>query len=132
MSCCYTYETTFLYTANYKVNIKFIFYTYKKMQFYLFFMEYSLRETDIMRWRQLCNLSFGIGGLIFWQDKLYLSLTKHELCIPNEHIMKDHAKLIDLLWDSKSEYKKFEETIFTAWSSWCQKSITERLKLLML
>lgn len=41
----------------------------------------------------------------------YLSLTKHEFYIPKEYTMKDHTKLVDILWDCKSEYKKLELTM---------------------
>ena len=99
----------------------------KPYEFYPFFLECSMKETDTYKKRHLELLAFGKGGLI--RDSVYVT-GNGNFQIPKIYSDEERDRLYNLVWNGETEFSRMEKEIKERLSTW--ENLKKRDKLRMI
>ena len=98
-----------------------------RYEFYPFFLECSMKETDTYKKRHLELLAFGKGGLI--RDSVYVT-GNGNFQIPKIYSDEERDRLYNLVWNGETEFSRIEKEIKEHLSTW--ENLKKRDKLRMI
>ena len=96
-------------------------------QFFPFFLECSMKETDMIKKRHLEHLAFGKAG-VFCESALVTE--NGDFKIPKVYSDEERDKLYKLVWSGDTEFSRMEKKIKERLSTWS--SLKKRDKLRMI
>ena len=97
-------------------------------QFFPFFLECSMKETDMIKKRHLEHLAFGKAGVII--SNLYIT-ENGNFKIPREYSDEERDKLYKLVWnDEMSEFSQMEKKIKERLSTWSSLKKSDKLRMI--
>ena len=96
-------------------------------QFFPFFLECSMKETDMIKKRHLEHLAFGKAGV--FRESVYAT-ENGDFKIPKVFSTEERDKLYKLVWSGDTEFSRMEKKIKERLSTWS--SLKKRDKLRMI
>ena len=96
-------------------------------QFFPFFLECSMKETDMIKKRHLELLAFGKAGV--FRESVYVT-ENGNFKIPKVFSDEERDKLYKLVWSGETEFSRMEKEVKEHLSTW--KNLKRRDKLRMI
>ena len=106
------------------------FATRRKMltyQFFSFFLESSMKETDMIKKRHLELLAFGKTGM--FRESVYIT-ENGDFKIPRVYSDEERDKLYKLVWNDDTEFSQMEKKIKERLSTWSSLKKSDKLRMI--
>ena len=101
------------------------------MIFLPFFLECSMKETDMIKKRHLEHLAFGKAGVIISNPHESVYVTENgNFRIPRVYSDEERDKLYKLLWNEMSEFSQMEKKIKERLSTWRSLKKSDKLRMI--
>ena len=101
--------------------------TRRKMTFSPFFLECSMKETDMIKKRHLEHLAFGKAGVI--RESVYVT-ENGDFRIPRAYSDEERDKLYKLVWNDDTEFSQMEKKIKERLSTWSSLKKSDKLRMI--
>ena len=104
----------------------------EKMIFLPFFLECSMKETDMIKKRHLEHLAFGKAGVMITSSHESVYVTENgNFKIPREYSDEERDRLYKLVWnDEMSEFSQMEKKIKERLSTWNSLKKSDKLRMI--
>ena len=96
-------------------------------QFFPFFLECSMKETDMIKKRHLEHLAFGKAGVI--HESVYVT-ENGDFRIPKVYSDEERDKLYKLVWNDDTEFSQMEKKIKERLSTWSSLKKSDKLRMI--
>ena len=96
-------------------------------QFFLFFLECSMKETDMIKKRHLEHLAFGKADVI--HESVYVT-ENGDFRIPRVYSDEERDKLYKLVWNDDTEFSQMEKKIKERLSTWSSLKKSDKLRMI--
>ena len=96
-------------------------------QFFPFFLECSIKETDTIKKRHLERLDFGKAGV--FRESVYVT-ENGDFKIPKVYSDEERDKLYKLVWSGDTEFSRMEKKIKERLSTWSNLKKRDKLKMI--
>ena len=106
-------------------------------QFFPFFLECSMKETDMIKKRHLEHLAFGKAGVITLvanpkgniHESVYVT-ENGDFRIPKVYSDEERDKLYKLVWNDDTEFSQMEKKIKERLSTWSSLKKSDKLRMI--
>ena len=100
-------------------------------QFFPFFLECSMKETDMIKKRHLEHLAFGKAGVIIANPHESVYTTENgNFRIPRVYSDEERDKLYKLVWNDDTEFSQMEKKIKERLSTWSSLKKSDKLRMI--
>ena len=96
-------------------------------QFFPFFLECSIKETDTIKKRHLERLDFGKAGV--FRESVYVT-ENGDFKIPKVYSDEERDKLYKLVWSGDTEFSRMEKKIKERLSTWSNLKKRDKLRMI--
>ena len=112
--------------------------TRRKMTFFPFFLECSMKETDMIKKRHLEHLAFGKAGVMITSSRESVYVTENgEFKTPRAYSDEERDKLYKLVWNDEmsgasppTEFSQMEKKIKERLSTWSSFKESDKLRMI--
>ena len=102
-------------------------------QFFPFFLECSMKETDMIKKRHLEHLAFGKAGVITFianpHESVYVT-ENGDFRIPKVYSDEERDKLYKLVWNDDTEFSQMEKKIKERLNTWSSLKKSDKLRMI--
>ena len=107
-------------------------------QFFPFFLECSMKETDMIKKRHLEHLAFGKAGVMITSSRESVYVTENgDFRIPrvdersgSAYSDEERDKLYKLVWNDDTEFSQMEKKIKERLSTWSSLKKSDKLRMI--
>ena len=96
-------------------------------QFFPFFLECTMKETDMIKKRHLEHLAFGKAGV--FRESVYVT-ENGDFRIPKVYSDEERDKLYKLVWNDDTEFSQMEKKIKERLSTWSSLKKSDKLRMI--